>query len=122
MDPGKRVGRPPAGEAELRRRGDYRGRPARKQMQWPDGPIAVPGASSRDYGAILSGYVTDVLAGRIVACRWVRLACARHRRDLERSATDPTWPYVWRDGDAIEACAFLERIPHVEGQWPTPFL
>ena len=28
-------------------------------------------------------YVDDVLSGRQVACKWVRLACERHRRDLE---------------------------------------
>lgn len=27
-------------------------------------------------------YISDVLAGRLVACRYVRLMCERHRRDL----------------------------------------
>jgi phage terminase large subunit-like protein len=31
-------------------------------------------------------YVEDVLAGRQVACKWVRLACERHVRDLETGA------------------------------------
>lgn len=28
-------------------------------------------------------YVDDVLEGRIVACRWIQLACQRHRKDLK---------------------------------------
>ena len=28
-------------------------------------------------------YIADVLSGRQVACKWVRLACERHRRDLD---------------------------------------
>jgi len=36
-----------------------------------------------------------------------------------RAATDPTWPYVWSDAHAVEACAFIERVPHVEGSWST---
>ena len=27
-------------------------------------------------------YIDNVIAGRQVACKWVRLACERHRRDL----------------------------------------
>jgi phage terminase large subunit-like protein len=50
----------------------------------------------------------------------VKLACERQDRDAMRAATDPTWPYVWSDAHAVEACAFLERLPHIEGQWATP--
>lgn len=37
-----------------------------------------------------------------------------------RAVTDPTWPYVWSEAHAVEACHFLEQLPHVEGQWATP--
>lgn len=30
---------------------------------------------------LAEAYVDDVLSGRRVECRWVRLACERHRRD-----------------------------------------
>jgi len=62
-------------------------------------------------------YAADVLSGRIVACRWVRLACERQDRDWMRAATDPSWPYVWSDAHAAEICYFLEQLPHVEGTW-----
>jgi phage terminase large subunit-like protein len=61
--------------------------------------------------------VVDVLTGRVTAGQWVRLACERHDRDIVRAATDPAWPYVWSETHAREACAFLERLPHVEGRW-----
>ena len=37
-----------------------------------------------------------------------------------RAVTDPTWPYVWSDAQAAEACTFIESVPHVEGRWATP--
>lgn len=37
-------------------------------------------------------YATDVCAGRIVACRMVTLACARHLRDLQQA---PAKGWVW---------------------------
>jgi phage terminase large subunit-like protein len=77
-------------------------------------PTALP--APRDYPSLLQGYVADVLAGRIVASKWVRLACERHRRDLRRSR----WAYSWSDAHVTEACHFLECLPHVEGKWDTP--
>jgi len=63
-----------------------------------------------------------VLSGRVVACGWVRLACERQDRDTMRAATDPSWPYVWSEAHAAEACTFLEQLPHVEGRWTTPLI
>lgn len=64
--------------------------------------------------------MADVLAGRIVAGKWTRLACARQKRDLDREWSDPTWPYVWRADYAAAVCGFVERLPHIEGKWATP--
>lgn len=88
----------------------------------------------KDYAAVALQYAHDVAAGRILACRWVRLACERHLRDLKRAeAGDPDFPYVfnpelerpdairqggrliYRPGDHI--CAFAELMPHVKGEW-----
>jgi phage terminase large subunit-like protein len=68
------------------------------------------------YLAIARAYIANVAAGVIPACSWVRLACERQSRDLERAA-DPAWPYVWDEWEAIAACRFVERLPHVEGAW-----
>ncbi len=77
----------------------------------------MPRASSRDYGAVARQYAVEVLSGRIPASQWVRLACERQDRDLMRATTDPSWPYIWSGAHAVEACTFLERLPHVEGTW-----
>ena len=39
-----------------------------------------------------------------------------------RAETDPSWPFVWSDAHAVEACAFIERLPHVEGTWSRPLI
>lgn len=38
---------------------------------------------------------------------------------MMQAATDPEWPYVWRDEHATAACQFLEQLPHIEGKWTT---
>ena len=73
----------------------------------------------RAYAALALAYGEDVVAGRVLACKWVQLAGARHLRDLE-AAKDPTSPYVWDPAQAAAACAFIEHLPHVEGTWATP--
>jgi phage terminase large subunit-like protein len=79
-------------------------------------------APAREYLAIAEGYAAGVLSGAIVACRWVRLAVERQQRDRRRAQQDATWPFVWSDAHALDACTFLEQLPHVEGQWGTPTL
>jgi len=41
------------------------------------------GKDADHYEKIAHGYIEDVLAGRITACRWVKLACQRHLDDLK---------------------------------------
>lgn len=79
----------------------------------------------KDYAAIATGYARDVVEGRIPACKWVRQACQRHLRDMERAAAG--WDYVWnpelvdtkgkpyRPADRI--CRFAELMPHIKGDW-----
>lgn len=83
----------------------------------------------KDYAAIATQYAWDVRDGTILACRWVRLACERHLRDLERAdAGDPAFPYafnlelvhpttgkLFKPADRV--CAFAELLPHVKGDW-----
>ena len=61
-------------------------------------------------------YVDDVLSGRIVVCRWVKLACERSRRDLEASQ-EPDCPYRFDPAKAERVCRFLELFPHSKGKW-----
>lgn len=59
-------------------------------------------------------YVNDVLAGKIVTCRWVRLACERHRRDLE---TGHERGLHFDERAARFAIAFFHALPLWEGEW-----
>lgn len=107
------MGRPRLHDTEKARRGTLH--PSRVQPRSTPDPVAVQ-LPSRDYLAIAAGYEADVLEGRIVAGRWVRLAIARQQRDRRRV----DWPYTWDDAQAISVCAFVERCPHIEGRWHTP--
>lgn len=61
-------------------------------------------------------YVQDVVDGRVLACKWVRLACRRHLEDLERAGTGD-FPYEFDEAKANRACAFIELLPHTKGRW-----
>lgn len=58
-----------------------------------------------------------MIAGRQVAGVWARRACERQRRDRARAAEDPAWAWAWDPWHAANACAFIEKLPHVEGRW-----
>jgi phage terminase large subunit-like protein len=62
----------------------------------------------------LEAYVSGVLAGEVLACKWIRLACERHRRDREAKAS---YPYRFDSAKAERACKFAEMFPHVKGRW-----
>jgi phage terminase large subunit-like protein len=80
----------------------------------------------KDYAAIALGYATDVVEGRIAACKWVRLACERHIGDLARAGS-ADFPFVFNpelvDGKgktyrpATRVCGFAELMPHIKGDW-----
>lgn len=79
----------------------------------------------KDYAALATQYARDVVDGRILACKWVRLACQRHLADLQRDAEG--WRYAWNpelespDGKlyrpADRVCTFIELLPHIKGDW-----
>jgi phage terminase large subunit-like protein len=107
-------------DAVRQRRGTYRADRATIPRTPRSDPTMTPPAS-RPYTAIARRYMADILAGKIVAGKWTQLACARQKRDLER-AKDPAWPYLWQPAAVVAVCRFVERLPHVEGQWATPTL
>lgn len=61
-------------------------------------------------------YARDVVAGKILACRYVKLACQRHLNDLER-AKDQRWPYRFDRDKAERFCRFSQKMPHTSGEW-----
>ena len=64
-------------------------------------------------------YVSGVISGEIIACKWVKLACKRHLRDIEASKTN-AFPYTFDRERAEKVCRFLEYLPHVKGKWAHP--
>jgi phage terminase large subunit-like protein len=61
-------------------------------------------------------YMRAVLAGEIVACKWVILAVQRQVQDLERAQSD-AWPWVFDPVRAVRPCEFIELLPHIKGKW-----
>jgi phage terminase large subunit-like protein len=64
-------------------------------------------------------YARAVVAGEIQACKWTRLACERQLRDLERSESDPAWPWRFDLEAAERPCLLIECLPHIKGKWPS---
>jgi phage terminase large subunit-like protein len=74
----------------------------------------------RDYAAIALDYARRAAADKSGKkhCRWVRLAAERHLRDLKRK----DWAFKFDEWHANDVCDFIEKLPHIEGQWETPNL
>lgn len=64
-------------------------------------------------------YAKSVAAGKIPACRWVRLACARHLADLA-SQKRADFAFRFDPARAETVCDFIELLPHVKGHWAIP--
>lgn len=66
--------------------------------------------------AAAAAYARDVVAGKIPACRWVRLACQRHLDDLKRVRLK-SYPFTFDPAKAEKVCRFIELLPHTKGRW-----
>ncbi len=95
-------------------------------------------AEPKSFADVATEWARDVVEGREIACKWVRLAAQRHLRDLDRIGS-AEFPYVWnpelpdlrarrlgkpdgRDQDktyrpAERICRFAELMPHIKGDW-----
>lgn len=56
-------------------------------------------------------YAKDVCAGRILSCKWVRLACERHIRDLKRGE------WRWDVSAVNRALNFMRLLRHYKGEF-----
>lgn len=61
-------------------------------------------------------FAKDVIAGKIPACRYVKLACQRHLDDLLASKRDD-FPYWFDAKEAQSKLALIELLPFVKGEW-----
>lgn len=68
------------------------------------------------HSEIAHRYARHVVAGKVVACKWVRLACQRHLKDLERSKT-AAFRYKFDAARADKKCKIIELLPHTKGKW-----
>ncbi|WP_213805749.1 terminase TerL endonuclease subunit [Granulicella sp. dw_53] len=68
-----------------------------------------------DYAAKANEYARAVVAGEIIACRWIKLACQRHLDDLTK-VSDPDYPYKFSSKKAAKICRFAEMLP-LGGRW-----
>ena len=62
-----------------------------------------------------------MIAGRIPAGKYHRLACERHRRDRAREHTD-AFPYVLHLPEVDRFVRFASRLRHYKGEWAGRFI
>lgn len=67
-------------------------------------------------------YAQDVAARKIPASKLTILACERQLRDLDTPYHPVKWPYVFDVKKAERVCRFVEKLPHIKGEWGNKFL
>lgn len=72
--------------------------------------------AKRDYVSIAKQYCLDIVSGVIPACKWTKLACQRQLDDLARQNSED-FPYIFDIEKAVRVCRFIEKLPHVKGEW-----
>ena len=70
--------------------------------------------TSRDYLAVAKKYARDVSIGKILACKWVKLACQRQTEDLKKYGKKGL--YEWSEPEAHRVCRFIELLTHTKGE------
>ncbi|GAG38791.1 unnamed protein product, partial [marine sediment metagenome] len=62
-------------------------------------------------------YADQVLSGKVLACKWVRLACERFIFDLEEVESGQRTD-IYFDWDTVARVSrFYELCPHFKGEW-----
>lgn len=61
-------------------------------------------------------YARAVVAGKIVACRWIVLLCQKHLDDLKQQSADG-YPYKFDPAKGEKVAKFLQLLPHTKGKW-----
>lgn len=86
---------------------------AKRRRSLVSDPSAGPKASV-SHVEIATKYAQDIVSGAIPACKWVKLACERQLKDLERQS-DPNYPWRFDEPSAERVCWFVELTPHIKG-------
>jgi len=61
-------------------------------------------------------YCEDVLSGKQIVCKWVRLAVERHIKDLGRQNMHD-FPYYFDEKAAKRIIDFKQSLKHIKGEW-----
>lgn len=69
---------------------------------------------TRDYLAIADQYCRDVIAGKVLANKYVTSACKRQIADLKRWKKKSS-QFQFNAEKAIKVCQFIELLPHIKG-------
>lgn len=59
-------------------------------------------------------YISDVLSGKIITCKYIKLACERHLKDLERQNTE-SFPYYFDELEAAKVINTVQVFRHWKG-------
>lgn len=76
---------------------------------------AIP--TPEEFAKAADKYARDITSGRIPACKWIKLAVARHQRDLKRSKADKSYPYIFDPAKGARVCKFVSLLRHTKGKW-----
>lgn len=68
--------------------------------------------STEDYARIAKQYVDDVLAGKVLACEYVKQACKRQRDDIDEGVDG----YHYDADYGARVCKFISALTHIKGQ------
>lgn len=71
--------------------------------------MAIRTTSNPSKKLLTTQYAQDVVDGKIIACKKVRLACQRHLNDLERAGTD-AFPYIFDEKKGHRPIRFIEKF------------
>lgn len=71
--------------------------------------------------SVIDSYALDVVAGRLPAGKYHRLACQRHLTDLTRMGT-PGFPYRFDEKKAANFVKFAHLLKHYKGEWDGQFI
>lgn len=61
-------------------------------------------------------YAQDIIDGKIISNKWIKLACKRHFDDLKLSENDD-FPYYFDPKKAERVAKFIQLLPHTKGKW-----
>jgi phage terminase large subunit-like protein len=61
-------------------------------------------------------YCEDVISGKVLACRFVKLACERQLRDLDKYKGKDQ-PFYFDGAAGNRVCDIVQRFPHIKGVW-----